>query len=136
VDASRARYLTPEECKRLINGSSGAFRDLVLAALFTGCRYSELTRVVASDFNPDSGTLAIRMSKTGTPRHVVLSEERAKLFSRLSMGKSASGLLLLRDDGAAWEKVLAGPADASGLQSGPDQAGSRLSRFAARLGVT
>jgi integrase len=104
VDASRARYLTPEECKRLVNASSGAFRDLVLAGLFTGCRYSELTRVVVSDVNPDSATLAIRMSKTGTPRHVVLSEEGARFFGRLAMGKSANGLLLVRDDGAVWEK--------------------------------
>ena len=57
-----------------------------------------------SDFNPDSGTLAIRMSKTGTPRHVVLSEEGASFFGRLATGKSANGLLLARDDGAAWEK--------------------------------
>lgn len=104
ADASRARYLTREECKRLVNASSGAFRDLVLAALFTGCRYSELARVVVSDFNVDSGTVAIQISKTGKPRHVVLSEEGKQFFSRLATNKGASDLLLVRDDGSAWEK--------------------------------
>jgi integrase len=33
------------------------------AALLTGCRYSELARLKCGNFNRDSGTLAIRLSK-------------------------------------------------------------------------
>jgi integrase len=45
--ASRLRYFTKDECRRLINSSQGAFRDLLQAGLFTGCRYGELARLRA-----------------------------------------------------------------------------------------
>jgi len=42
------------------------------AALLTACRYAELTRLKCANFNSDSGTLAIRLSKRKL-RHVVLT---------------------------------------------------------------
>ena len=54
------RYLKPHEIRRLVDACTGQFRALVQATLLTGCRYSELTRLRVSAFNPDSGTLAIR----------------------------------------------------------------------------
>jgi integrase len=59
VDAPRLRYFTKDEVTRLINAAQGDFRDLVLAALHTGCRYSELGRLRAGDFDPDSGTVFV-----------------------------------------------------------------------------
>jgi integrase len=55
------------------------FQKLVQAALLTGCRYSELARVKCSDFNRDSDTLAVRLSK-GKVRHVVLTDEAKAAF--------------------------------------------------------
>ncbi len=49
---ARIRYLTVAEAQRLINASDPEFRPLVRAALETGCRYSELTRLEVQDFNP------------------------------------------------------------------------------------
>ena len=40
------------EFKRLMNASDPDFRKLVQAALLTGCRYGELSRLTAEDFNP------------------------------------------------------------------------------------
>jgi integrase len=54
---------------------SEAQRSLVRAALATGCSYGELGRLVAEDFNATSGTLHIRRSKSGKPRHFVLEAE-------------------------------------------------------------
>lgn len=102
--AARVRYLTVAEGKRLINAAAPDFRDLVKAALLTGCRYAELGALVANDFNPDSGTLAVRVSKTGRPRHVVLTGEGARFFAALAMGKPGTALLLTRADGSAWAK--------------------------------
>src|SRR5262249_13738104 len=42
VETARVRHFTVEECRRLVNAAQGQFRDLVNAALFTGCRYGEL----------------------------------------------------------------------------------------------
>jgi integrase len=103
VDAARVRYLTLAEAKRLINAADPEFRPLVQAALQTGCRYGELTRLEVHDFNPDSGTLAIYRSKTGKPRHVVLIDEGVALFTQLTAGRSGSGLLLRRANGGPWK---------------------------------
>src|ERR1700730_5781281 len=65
VDAPRLRYFTKDEVTRLTNAAQGNFRNLVLAALHTGCRYGELPRLRGGDFNPDSGTLFVGRSKSG-----------------------------------------------------------------------
>jgi len=63
------RHLTAPECTRLVNATDPAFRQMVRAALLTGCRYGELTALRVADFNPDAaGTLSIRNPKSGKPR--------------------------------------------------------------------
>jgi integrase len=59
----------------------------VRAGLETGCRYGELTQLEVCDFNPDANTLAIRRSKSGKPRHVVLTDEGAALFGDHCAGR-------------------------------------------------
>jgi integrase len=75
----------------------------VQAALQTGARYGELIRLQVHDFNPDSGTLAIRQSKSGKARHVVLTEEGVSLFQQLSVARNSSELLLRRENGEPWK---------------------------------
>src|ERR1019366_1848779 len=86
ADAPRLRYFTKDEVRRLINGAQGDFRNLVKGAIFTGCRYSELARLRAGDFNPDSGTVFVGQSKSGKARHVVLTDEGQRFFEALAAG--------------------------------------------------
>jgi integrase len=102
VDVARVRYLTEAECTRLANACEPAFRNLVVGALLTGCRYSELTAMQVADFNPDAGVITVRTSKAGKPLHVVLTIEGQRLLAMLTAGKLGSELILTRDDGAAW----------------------------------
>jgi integrase len=102
VDQARARFLTVGEAQRLLNAAAPDFRNLVAAAIQTGCRYSELTRLQVADFNPDGGTLTIRVSKSGKARHVVLTEEGRELFATLSAGRAGDELMLRKADGEAW----------------------------------
>jgi integrase len=102
VSSARIRYLAIAESKRLINACDPGFRDLVQAALQTGCRYGELSRLKVGDLNPDSGTVAILESKTGRSRHVVLTEEGAAFFAELCAGRPGSEPLLRRPSGATW----------------------------------
>src|SRR5262249_13194546 len=104
VDAARIRYLTVQEAKRLINACDSEFRPMVQAALQTGARYGELARLQVHDFNPDVGTLAVRRSKSGKPRHVVLTDEGIALFRQLSAGRSGNEPLLRRAGGSAFRR--------------------------------
>jgi integrase len=102
VTSARARYLSLAEAKRLINACPPEFRLLVQAALQTGCRYSEIARLHAHDFNPDARTVAIRQSKVGKARHVVLTDEGAQFFAGLAAGRSGGDLLFRRPNGEPW----------------------------------
>src|SRR5262249_54645150 len=104
ADAARIRYLSIEDCRRLINASQGEFRDLVQAALLTGCRFGELAALQVHDFNRDAGTLHVRISKSGKGRHVVLNDEGANFFAAISARRSGSETLLRKSDGGRWMK--------------------------------
>jgi integrase len=104
ADASRPRqrFLSAGEATRLINACEPDFRQLVQAALLTGCRHGELCALVASDFDAASGTVFIRRSKTGRSRRVALSDEGLAFFAALAAGRAPDAPLLTRADGRAW----------------------------------
>jgi integrase len=103
VEQARVRYLTVAEAQRLINACDPAFRPLVMAAAATGCRYGEVVRLEVADYNPDSGTLAIRRSKSGKARHVILSPEGAAFFGQVTAGRAGHEVIFVREDGNSWK---------------------------------
>ena len=104
ADAARARYLTTDEARRLLNAAASDFRSIVEAALLTGARYGELTAMTVCDFDRDNGTVHIRTSKAGTARHVVLNDEGCARFERLSAGRAGDQRIFVKADGTIWGK--------------------------------
>jgi integrase len=106
VEASRLRYLSLGEAKRLINGAEPSFRLLVQAALQTGARYGQLAALTVADFNADVGTLRMRSRKgDGHERehHCMLTEEGAGFFRTVCAGR-AGRELLFRNGEREWRK--------------------------------
>ena len=101
VDEAVVRYLKPAEARRLVDACPEDFRKMVQAALLTGCRYAELARLKRGDFNRDSGTVAIRLSK-GKVRHAVLTDEGKAAFEGWTANHSSTDLVFLRADGEPW----------------------------------
>jgi integrase len=101
VDEAVVRYLSAAEARRLVQACPKDFRKLVQGALLTGCRYSELARLTAGNFNGDSGTLAIRLSK-GKIRHVVLTDEGRQSFAEWTADLSPADHVFLRTDNNCW----------------------------------
>jgi integrase len=134
VESARVRYLQVAEAKRFINACNPVFRPLAQAALQTGCRYGELTRLKVGDFNADSGTLAIWQSKSGKSRHVVLTTEGAAFFTELCAGRAAGELMLLRANGGSWRKSNQAEFMVSACHARQDRATDQLSCAAPHLG--
>ncbi|MFC3691081.1 tyrosine-type recombinase/integrase [Chenggangzhangella methanolivorans] len=103
VDAARVRYLSLAEAGRLLNAAEPSFRALLRGALETGARYGELCALEVSDFNVDSGTIAIRRSKSGSPRHIILTVEGAAFFKRHVAGRDGREVMFVRFDGEPWK---------------------------------
>ncbi|MGB9151830.1 MAG: site-specific integrase [Alphaproteobacteria bacterium] len=103
VDAPVVRYLTEAECTRLANTCPDDFRLIVKGALLTGCRYGELCALIKSDFNPDAGTVTVRMSKSGKARHVVLTDEGKTFFKTITTNKQGADFIFTREGGEEWK---------------------------------
>ena len=82
---ARVRFLGITEQVKLINACQPDFCDLVKGALLTGCRYSELARLQCKDYISDTEipTIFVAQSKSGKPRHIVLTTEGVALFDEL-----------------------------------------------------
>jgi integrase len=102
VESARVRYLTLPEVKRLLAVCPPAFQQLVRGALETGARYGELCALTVGDFNRDSGTIAIRKSKSGQPRHVILTDQGAAFFASVTRRRQGDELMFLKDDSQPW----------------------------------
>jgi integrase len=106
VHVPRSRYLKIAECKRVLNACDPEFRILVRAALETGARYQELARLRVADFNPDSGTLHVRKTKTHKDRHIILTDEGREFFGQLAAGRPSSAPLLGKEWKPSWQAPL------------------------------
>jgi integrase len=96
VGTARARFLTVQEQRRLVNACPDGFKQLVQAALYTGCRYGELCRLKVRDFNTTANTVFIEKSKSGKTRYITLTEEAAAWFVEQGAGRGAGESLLIK----------------------------------------
>jgi len=105
VDAPKIRYLSDGESQRLTNACVDDMRQMVTAALLTGCRYGELTKLKCGEFDPDSDTLYIATSKSGKPRHIVLTDEGSEFFTQATAGRTKDDIIFKRSTGGAWGRA-------------------------------
>jgi integrase len=104
VDAPKIRHLSEDECARLMNACGENLRNLVRGALLTGCRFGELANLQGSDYSPDGGTIIVRESKAGKPRHVPLTTEGQQFFARLTAGRKSADRVFTMTNGESWTK--------------------------------
>jgi integrase len=72
--AGRLRYLTEEECDRLIDASSGHIRSIVVTAINTGMRLGEILRLTWDRVDFDQEIITIERSKNDGVRHTPMNK--------------------------------------------------------------
>jgi integrase len=102
VDARRDRYLSADECRRLLNACSVDFRNIVRAALLTGARYGELCRALVRDVDLEAGALHIPESKSGKDRWIPLDGDGLAFFRAAIIGRDKGARLFLKNNGRPW----------------------------------
>ena len=104
VDAPRVRYLNVRESQRLVNSAAPDLRKLIRGALLSGARYGELIALRVEDYDAEAGTIYIRDSKSGKPRHIPLNDEGQGFFEEATAGRGIDETLFVRADGSPWGK--------------------------------
>lgn len=103
VDQRRTRFLSDDEARKIVDKCGPDFGLLVRAALFSGCRYGELARLLISDFDARAGTLFVSHSKSGKPRQVYLDPEAIQFFA-VVCDKRRRNDFIFADGGKRWKK--------------------------------
>lgn len=102
VDRPRTLHLSRDECRRLLDHCRPDLARLVLGALYTGCRSTELMRMRCSQVGRDGYGVYVAPIKTYRPRFVFLPDEAMHWFLKLISGRSANDLVFVRDTGKPW----------------------------------
>jgi len=114
----RELFLDLFQRRALLAHATGGARDLIEAAICTGCRAGELTGARRGAFDARTRTLAVT-GKTGS-RTIPLAPAALELFQRLCRDKLPTAYLLVRDDGkpwahSDWDELVKRAAAAAGL---------------------
>ena len=79
----RVRYLELDEIKRLFKTCGKYLRPIVICAIYTGMRRSEIFNLKWRDVDLRVRTLFVRRTKIGGSRYLPISDELEKMFSSL-----------------------------------------------------
>ena len=102
VDRPRLLHLSRAECRDLLAHCKEDLRQLVLGALYTGCRGIELINLMVGDVAKDGYGVYVARGKNYHPRFVFLPDEGMAYLMRLCRGRNAREPLFVRRDGTAW----------------------------------
>ncbi|WP_353646569.1 site-specific integrase [Mesorhizobium sp. WSM2239] len=101
-DRPRSVFLSRPECAELVEASRPDLRQLILGALYTGCRVRELTNLRVRDVAQEGYGIYIAPSKTYRPRFVFLPDEGMAFFLSACREKKPDELVFLNADGRQW----------------------------------
>jgi integrase/recombinase XerD len=100
----RTIFLSRDECTRLIEHCTPALRQLVLAALYSGCRVGELGNLRVEDVGHQIFGLRISAFKRSPARFVFLPDEGMAFFLSCCEGKAGRDRVLLSDKDKVWKR--------------------------------
>lgn len=101
-EAPRQLFLTRDECRNLIGNCRPDLANLVRAALYSGCRVTELSELRCRDIGKDVFGIFVRMPKNRKSRHVFLPQEGMQFFIDQCRHKLPDDLVFRTRQGHRW----------------------------------
>lgn len=101
-DRPRTVFLSRSECRQLLGACDDDLAQLVRAALFTGCRVTELARMRVGDILRDKSAVFVAYPKGRRTRYVFLPPEALPFFRKLAEGRQSSDFLFRKANGRIW----------------------------------
>jgi len=86
----KTRVLEEEEEHKLLEASSDHLKPILITALNTGMRYSEIINLCWKDVYLDEGYVNIAQSKSGKSRQIPINSRLEEALKRLKLGSSVS----------------------------------------------
>lgn len=118
IERPRTIFLTRAECNLLLNECRPDLKDLVLGALYSGCRASELANLRVKDVAASVYGLFIGASKGSPSRYVFLPDEGMVFFLKLIKHKKPGERVFLDKYGNTWYRGYIGLFKKAVLASG------------------
>lgn len=100
----RTLYLSKEQRKALVNGTSTEAQPFVRALCLLPLRPGAVAALTAGDFDKRTSELTIGKDKAGNRRRIVVPAVAASLFSDAAKYKLPAAPLFTRSNGKAWDK--------------------------------
>jgi integrase len=89
-EPSKTRVLSEDEEYRLLASSSDHLKPILVTALNTGMRYSEILSLCWKEVYLEAGYINVAQSKSGKSRQIPINNRLEKALRRLKLGSSVS----------------------------------------------
>jgi integrase/recombinase XerD len=103
ADTPRHHFLTRRQCQQLLAACRPDLGCLVLGALYTGCRVSELAKLKVADVGGHVFGVFVAPQKSWRSRHVHLTDEGMSFFLDHCENKRDDDLVFTRESGGSWQ---------------------------------
>lgn len=102
VSKSRTRVLSHEQCRALLAAADPPIRDLIAAAMHTGCRTGSLCGMLVHHYEPSTGRVFVENAKNHRVYHVILTEAGNAFFADKCADRPPRAPMFLRANGTGW----------------------------------
>ena len=109
VERPRMLHLSRAECRDLLKACRPDLRELVMGALYTGCRFTELINMRACHVGRDGYGVYVAPAKTLKGRFVFLPDEGMTFFLSLIDGNAAGEYIFRRRGNRKWKYCIRYP---------------------------
>ena len=99
---ARVDILTWEQAKRMVEIARPEFRRLILAALYTGCRITEIFKMRVGDLENSRAAIYVNPVKSYRGRTIALPDEGYQFFRSLAEGRNNDCALVPRNGEWPW----------------------------------